>query len=58
MIGLTGVEDGVEFDKGMMVREKLETVEGAGPAPRVLEGRLPEAPAVPVRAKQGQTTMK
>lgn len=39
-------EDGTEFDKWMMTTEKLEQVDGAGPAPRVISGSLP--PPFPV----------
>jgi hypothetical protein len=37
-------EDGTEFDKWMMVREKLDSVRGTGPAPKLKRGKLPEAP--------------
>jgi hypothetical protein len=36
-------EDGTEFDKWMMVREKLDGVKGAGPEPRVKAGSMPKA---------------
>ena len=35
-------EDGTEFDKWMMIREKKESVNGPGPATRVKKGRLPK----------------
>jgi len=45
-------EDGTEFDKWMMVREKKASVTGPGPAPRVKTGKLPKPfPAVKGSAK-------
>ena len=35
-------EDGTEFDKWMMIREKKESVTGTGPATRVRKGKLPK----------------
>jgi len=35
-------EDGTEFDKWMMIREKKASVTGPGPASRVKKGRLPK----------------
>ena len=43
-------EDGVEFDKWVMVREKRDGIDGVGPVPRVKRGTLPAAIAVPVAA--------
>jgi hypothetical protein len=39
-------EDGTEFDKWMMTRERLEGVEGTGPATRLARGTLPAAYAM------------
>ena len=36
-------EDGIEFDKWMMAREKKTTVDGHGPAARLKQGSLPAA---------------
>jgi hypothetical protein len=35
-------EDGTEFDKWMMIREKKEAVNGTGPKTRVRKGKLPK----------------
>ena len=40
-------EDGTEFDKWMMVREKREAVAGHGPEPRLKSGRMPPPFSVP-----------
>lgn len=47
-------EDGFEFDKWMMTRERLESVEGAGPEPGVRRGRIPAPfPSVAAAADPG-----
>ena len=44
-------EDGTEFDKWMMTREKLDRVAGTGPAVKLRSGSLPEAfPVAPSAA--------
>ncbi len=40
-------EDGTEFDKWMMTRERLDRVEGLGPMPTVTGGTVPEPFAAP-----------
>lgn len=43
-------EDGTEFDKWMMTREKLDAVQGLGPKPKLKSGELPKATLAPVPA--------
>jgi hypothetical protein len=45
-------EDGTEFDKWMMIKEKKSAVNGPGPAPRVKKGKAPKPfPAVKISDK-------
>jgi hypothetical protein len=57
-------EDGTEFDKWMMIREKRNNVEGKGPAPRLKKGSLPKGiglegkPLTKAAAKKPPVTAK